>query len=69
MSELIQRIRQAQVRAAEETVIASIPADLRENMRKAEDAFKARGGCKGCGSMLLAVHRGDCPTLREPDFY
>lgn len=61
-------IHAAQVQAAEDAVIASIPADLRENMRKAENAFKARGGCKGCGSMILAVHRGDCPTLAD-DLY
>jgi hypothetical protein len=69
MSDLLARIRAAQVQAAEEAVIASIPADLKEHMRKADEAFKARGGCKGCGSMVLAVHRGGCPTLREPDFY
>ena len=69
MSDLLDRIRAAQVQAAEDAVIASIPADMREIMRKADEAFKARGGCKGCGSMVLAVHRGGCSTLREPDFY
>ena len=68
MSDLIARLRAAQVQAAEDAVIASIPADLMENMRKANEAFKARGGCKGCGSMTLAVHRGDCPTLAD-DLY
>lgn len=69
MSDLLARIRAAQVQAAEEAVIASIPAALMENMRKANEAFEARGGCKGCGSMRIAVHRGNCPTLQEPDFY
>jgi hypothetical protein len=68
MSELLARIRAAQVQAAEDAVIASIPADLMENMRKADDAFKARGGCKGCGSMDLGVHSGNCPTLAD-DLY
>jgi hypothetical protein len=68
MSNLIERIRAAQVQAAEDAVIASIPADLMENMRKADEAFKARGGCKGCGSMVLAVHRGGCPALAD-DLY
>jgi hypothetical protein len=68
MSDLLARIRAAQVQAAEDAVIASMPADLRENMRKAKEAFKARGGCNGCGSMVLAVHRGDCPTLAD-DLY
>ena len=68
MSELLARIRAAQVQAAEEAVIASIPTDLRENMRKAEEAFKARGGCKGCGSMVLAVHSCGCPTVAD-DLY
>jgi hypothetical protein len=62
------RIRAAQVKAAEDAVIASIPAERRESMRKADEAFKARGGCKGCGSMLIAVHRGGCPTLSD-DLY
>jgi hypothetical protein len=65
MSDLIERIRAAQVHAAEDAVIASIPTDLRENMRKANEAFKARGGCKGCGSMVLAVHYGNCPALAD----
>lgn len=68
MSYLIARIRAEQVQAAEDAVIASIPADLRENMRKSEEAFKASGGCKGCGSQLLAVHYGGCQTL-EDDLY
>jgi hypothetical protein len=68
MSDLLARIRAAQVQAAEDAVIASIPADLMENMRKADEAFKARGGCKGCGSMVLAVHLGGCPTLVD-DLY
>ena len=63
MSDLLERIRAAQVLAAEDAVIASIPADLMENMRKAQAAFEARGGCKGCGSMRIAVHRGNCSTL------
>lgn len=68
MSDLLARIRAAQVQSTEESVIASIPADLRENMRKADEAFKASGGCKGCGSMVIAVHRGGCPTLAD-DLY
>lgn len=68
MSDLLARIHTAQVQAAEESVIASIPADLRENMRKADEDFKARGGCKGCGSMRIAVHYSDCPTLAD-DLY
>ena len=63
MSDLLERIRAAQVRAAEDAAIASIPADLMENMREAQAAFEDRGGCKGCGSMRIAVHRGNCPTL------
>ena len=40
MSDLLERIRAAQVRAAEDAVISSIPADLMENMRKAQAAFE-----------------------------
>jgi hypothetical protein len=68
MNDLIRRIRAAQVQAAEDAVIASIPPELAENMRKAEEAFRARGGCKGCGSQVLAVHKGGCPTGRD-DLY
>jgi len=69
--DLTRRIRAAQVQAAEDAVIASIPPELAENMRKAEAAFEAQGGCKGCkgcGSLVLAVHRGGCPIGRD-DLY
>lgn len=62
------KIRQAQIDAAEKVVIASIPEWLKENMRKADEAFKARGGCPGCGSQILGVHEGGCPTCRD-DLY
>lgn len=68
MNDSINRIRAVQVKAAEEAAIASIPSDLRENMRKAKEAFKASGGCKGCGSQLIAVHYWQCPTLAN-DLY
>lgn len=68
MSDLLARIRAAQVQSAEEAVIANIPTDLYENMRKADEAFRANGGCKGCGSLVIAVHRGGCPTLAD-DLY
>lgn len=68
-ADLIARIRAAQVRAAEEAVIESIPADLKAAMDKAQAAHKAKGGCPGCGHMVLALHYGDCPTLSENDCY
>lgn len=68
MSDLLARIRAAQVQSAEEAAIANIPTDLYENMRKADEAFKASGGCNGCGSLVIAVHRGSCPTLAD-DLY
>ena len=68
-SDLINRIRTAQIRAAEQAVIDSIPLDLKRHMDEAQARFEAEGGCKGCGSKVLAVHYGNCPTLDEPDFY
>lgn len=50
----------AQRKAGEDAVVASIPADLMENMRRADAAFAANGGCPGCGSKLIAVHRMPC---------
>lgn len=69
MNDLLNRIRAVQVSAAEGAVIASSPVHLMENLRKANEAFKARGGCKGCGSVVLAVHYSKCPTLRKSDLY
>lgn len=56
---------QAVTTQAENTVIASIPNDLRENMRKAQEAFEKSGGCKGCGSQIIAVHYGDCSVASD----
>ena len=67
MSNLMEQIRMAQVRAAEDVVIASIPADLMENMRRADEAYAAKGGCPGCGSKLIAVHRLPCPVYSASD--
>lgn len=69
MTDLLRKIEAARVRAAEDAVIASIPAELLENMRKADAAFKATGGCPGCKSTSIGVHYGACPELAEPDFY
>lgn len=62
-------IERARIEAAEQEVIAGIPADLLAGLALANAKFKAQGGCPGCGSQQIAVHRGDCPTLREPDLY
>jgi hypothetical protein len=69
MTDLLRKIETARVRAAEEAAIAGIPAELLENLRQANERFKAAGGCPGCKSMRVAVHYGHCPTLDEPDFY
>lgn len=68
MSDLIARIRAAQVRAAEEAVIASIPPDLKAMMDEAQRKHVEKGGCPGCGSMVYAVHKVSCPTLAD-DLY
>lgn len=56
-------LERARVLAAEEQTIAGIPADLLAFLAVAEARFRAKGGCPGCGSQILAVHDGACPTL------
>ena len=55
--------------AGEDAVIASIPDDLMEHMRRANEAFAANGGCPGCGSKLIAVHRMPCSAIDDDDLY
>ena len=62
MSDLIAKIKRAQRDAAESAVIASIPKELRDRMDMAQAEHEAKGGCPGCGCMVLACHTGDCPT-------
>jgi hypothetical protein len=69
VTDLLRKIEAARVRAAEDAVVASIPAELLENMRRANERFAAAGGCPGCKSTSIGVHYGACPTLDEPDFY
>lgn len=60
MTDLLARIREAQIQAAEEAVIANTPAQLKEDLRKSNVEFAAKGGCPGCGSKLIAVHKLPC---------
>jgi hypothetical protein len=69
MTDLIREIETARVRAAEAAVVASLPPELLENMRQADAAYAASGGCPGCKSTVIGVHRGGCPELDKPDFY
>lgn len=41
---------------------AKIPPAPLANLAKAQTAYRAGGGCKGCGSLVLAVHEAGCPT-------
>ena len=67
---LLRKIEHARVLAAEEAVIASIPASLLENMKRANAEFRAKGGCPGCGSQVIGVHTMPCAWCDEnPDFY
>lgn len=56
-------IERARIRAAEDAVVAGLPPDLLAWMTLTQAKFKADGGCKGCGSMVQAVHNSGCPTL------
>lgn len=68
MTSIIDKIRQAQIEAAEDAVIASIPKDLLQRLECANREFAAKGGCPGCGSLRLAVHTGNCPATKD-DIY
>ena len=69
MTDLPSKIEAARIRAAEDVVVAGIPAELLENLRRADERFAAAGGCPGCKCQIIGVHDGNCPTLDEPDFY
>jgi len=64
----INQIRMAQIRAAENAVIAGIPADLLATLNEAQRKHEANGGCPGCGSMVLACHKSGC-TENADDLY
>lgn len=60
MSDLIRQIQTAQRNAGEEAAIAGIPRNLLDNMKRADEEFAKRGGCPGCGSMSIGVHKMPC---------
>lgn len=60
---LAERIEFERVRAAEAAVIASIPQDLKDHMKRTQEAFVRAGGCKGCGSQVFAVHNIPCSVM------
>lgn len=64
----INELRTAQIRAAEDAVIASLPPDLKRIFDDAQRSHEAKGGCPGCGHMVLACHRVGCPTNKD-DLY
>lgn len=66
MSDL-NRINNAKVYAAEEAAIAGIPAWLAKRMDEAQATHEAKGGCPGCGCMVLACHTSSCEL--PGDFY
>lgn len=68
MNDKLNQIERERMLAAEREVVAGIPADLLAHMVVADAKFAAEGGCKGCGSKLIGVHKGGCPTGRD-DFY
>lgn len=56
------------VRAKEDAAIAGIPANILARLAVAQAAFKARGGCPGCGSLILAVHTYPCSECAKHPF-
>lgn len=65
----LNQIHTAQVRAAEDAVIAGIPPELLATMDRANERLAAKGGCTGCGSKLVGVHYMPCAVASEPDCY
>lgn len=64
-NEELERLR---VRAMEDAVIASIPKELRDMMAEAQRKHEAKGGCPGCGHMVLACHYSPC-SVADNDLY
>jgi hypothetical protein len=58
-------IKRAKARAAEDAAIAGIPADMLTTLAIAQAEFRAKGGCPGCGSKVLAVHYLPCKDRRH----
>lgn len=61
----LKALRRAQIYAAEQQVIDSLPKELLANLEEAQAQLIARGGCPGCGSLVLAMHRADCPEIKD----
>jgi hypothetical protein len=66
--QLLRDIERKRMLAAEQAVIDGIPADMMAHLRKAQEKFEAKGGCPGCGSLVLAVHKIPC-KVSENDLY
>ena len=64
----INAIRTAQIRAAEDAVIAGIPPDLMAMLNDAQRKNEAKGGCPGCGHKVLACHYAGCKECAD-DLY
>ena len=44
----------------ESIAVLGIPPNIMSNLEKARAAHVAKGGCPGCGSLILAAHTGNC---------
>lgn len=64
----LQKLRAAQIAAAENAVVASLPRELLDNLARANAELAARGGCPGCGSKRIAVHTLPCSELNKHPF-
>lgn len=62
------RIERARIEAGEQEAIAGIPADIMARLAIANAEFRAKGGCPGCGSLILAVHYIPC-SVADNDLY
>lgn len=54
------KVQAAKVNAAEEAAIAGIPKWMSDRMDEAQREHEAKGGCPGCGCMVLACHHSHC---------
>ena len=62
---LHKNIHHAKVSAAEEAVLARIPREFSEILEHANRKFAANGGCPGCGSKRIGIHRMPCSELSK----
>lgn len=69
MAELdLDKLERERVLAAEQAVVDNIPKPLLNWLEQANKEFADKGGCPGCGSKLIAVHRLPCSAYEKDPY-